>query len=132
MKKAVLMVAGAAVQKLMMQLENEQEILINIANMISELYLSESVLLRAEKISINKYETADADAANDMMRVYLQDSMMRIDMEAKNAIAAFADGDELKMMQMGLKRFTKTQLYNTKVARRRICEKLVAANKYCF
>ena len=131
MKKAVLLVAGAAVQKLMMQLENEQEILMNIANMISELYLSESVLLRAEKIAAEKME-ADSEAANDIMRVYLQESMMRIEMEAKNAIASFADGDEMKMMAMGVKRFTKLNLFNAKEARRRIADKLIAADKYCF
>ena len=130
MKKAVLMTAGAAVQKLMMALEHEQEILINIANMISELYICESVLLRAEKLKLSGHPTTNS--ASNMMQVYLFDALMRIEAEGKNAIAAFAEGDELNMLQLGLKRFTKQQLINTKLLRRNIASELILANRYCY
>lgn len=130
MKKAVLMTAGAAVQKLMMALEHEQEILINIANMISELYICESILLRAEKLKLSGHPTANS--ASNMMQVYLFDALMRIEAEGKNAIAAFAEGDELNMLQLGLKRFTKQQLINTKWLRRNIASELILANRYCY
>jgi hypothetical protein len=130
MKKAVLMTAGAAVQKLMMALEHEQEILINIANMISELYICESILLRAEKLKLSGHPTTNS--ASNMMQVYLFDALMRIEAEGKNAIAAFAEGDELNMLQLGLKRFTKQQLINTKLLRRNIASELILANRYCY
>ncbi len=130
MKKATLMTAGAAVQKLMMALENEQEILMNIANMISELYLSESILLRTEKLM--QMNHANAKTADAMMRTYLFDSMTRIEAEGKNAIAAFAEGDELNMLQLGLKRFCKQTLVNTKQLRRQIAGELIQANNYCY
>lgn len=130
MKKAVLMTAGAAVQKLMMALEHEQELLMNIANMISEMYICESLVLRAEKLARSHHpKSASADA---MMRTYLFDAMLRIDAEGKNAIASFAEGDELNMLQLGLKRFTKQALVNTKSLRRQIAAELIAANRYCY
>src|SRR6185369_5512151 len=113
-KKTLLLTAGAAVQKLMMQLEHEQEILMNIADIVSEIYLCESVLLRVEKISGEK------TLQEDMMRTYLNDAAVRVNTSANNAINSFAEGDEQKMMLMGIKRFTKSLPMNTKDARRRI------------
>lgn len=130
-KKAILMVAGSAVQKLMMTLAKEQEILMNIADMMIEAYVAESVLLRAEKLVHLKGEQ-EAASQIDMMRIYINDAADRINVSGKNAINAYADGDEQRMMLMGLKRFTKVTPMNTKDARRRIAEKLIDANKYCF
>ncbi|MFN4123025.1 MAG: acyl-CoA dehydrogenase family protein [Flavobacteriales bacterium] len=130
-KKAVLMVAGSAVQKLMMTLAKEQEILMNIADMLIETYVSESVLLRAEKLVHLKGES-EAALQIEMMRVYINDAADRINIAGKNAINSYADGDEQRMMLMGLKRFTKVAPLNTKDARRKIAEKLIEANKYCF
>lgn len=130
-KKAVLMVAGSAVQKLMMSLAKEQEILMNIADMLIETYVAESVLLRAEKLVHLKGES-EAALQIEMMRVYINDAADRINISGKNAINSFADGDEQRMMLMGLKRFTKVAPMNTKDARRKIADKLIEANKYCF
>jgi len=130
-KKAVLMVAGSAVQKLMMTLAKEQEILMNIADMMIELYVTESVLLRAEKLTSQVGE-AEAALQIDIARVYINDAADRIQIAGKNAINSFADGDEQKMMLMGLRRFTKVAPMNTKEARQRIAQKLIAENKYCF
>jgi alkylation response protein AidB-like acyl-CoA dehydrogenase len=130
-KKAVLMVAGSAVQKLMMTLAKEQEILMNIADMMIELYVTESVLLRAEKLTSQVGE-AEAALQIDIARTYINDAADRIQIAGKNAINSFADGDEQKMMLMGLRRFTKVAPMNTKDARQRIAQKLIAENKYCF
>ncbi len=130
MKKAALMVAGSAVQKYMMQLGKEQEIIMNIADMIIEIYTSESVLLRVENLT----EMKDDDAAiyHDIMKTHLNDSIDRLNIAGKNAINSMAEGDENRMLHMGLKRFTKTAPFNSKEARRRIAKNLIDANKYCF
>ena len=130
-KKAVLMVAGSAVQKLMMTLAKEQEILMNIADMLIELYVSESVLLRVEKLS-GQIGNEAATQKIDMMRVYMNDAADRLHIAGKNAINSFTEGDEQKMMLMGLRRFTKVQPMNTKDARQRIAQEIIAQNKYCF
>jgi alkylation response protein AidB-like acyl-CoA dehydrogenase len=130
-KKAILMTAGAAAQKLMMELAKEQEILMNIADMIIDLYVSESLLLRVEKLAGMRGEAACAEQL-DMMRVYIYDAAERINKNGKDAINSFADGDEQRMMLMGLKRFTKVESFNVKEARRRVAAKLISENKYCF
>ena len=130
-KKAVLMVAGAAAQKLMMELSKEQEVLINIADMMIDLYVSESVLLRAEKLSSLKGEN-NCKEQIEIMRVYLNDAADRINKNGKEAINSFAEGDELRIMLMGLKRFTKTEPFNAKEARRMVAAKLISENKYCY
>ncbi|MDB5112003.1 MAG: fadE, partial [Mucilaginibacter sp.] len=130
-KKAVLMVAGAAVQKLMQQLGKEQEVLMNLADMLIELYVSESTQLRVEKLVGLRGEEA-CKAQLDMMRVYINDAAEKIAKSGKEALNSFAEGDERKMMMMGLKRFTKTEDFNTTQARRNIAAQLIAENKYCF
>ena len=131
MKKAILMVAGGAVQKLMMKIEQEQEILMHIADMSIKTFIAESCLLRAMKLHNLQGEQGAADAI-DMMRIYLNDAMDTVNKHGKEAINAFADGDEQRMMLLGLKRFTKYGPFNSKDARRRIAEKLIDAGKYCF
>ncbi|HSY76979.1 MAG TPA: acyl-CoA dehydrogenase family protein [Bacteroidia bacterium] len=130
-KKAALMVAGSAVQKLMMKLQSEQEVVMNIADMLIEIYVSESMQLRVEKLVSMKGEQECA-LLLDMMRTWLFDSADRINRAGKDAICSFAEGDEQRIMLSGLKRFTKTDAYNTKEARRRIATKMMAENKYCF
>jgi alkylation response protein AidB-like acyl-CoA dehydrogenase len=128
-KKAILMVAGAAVQKLMMQLDKEQEILMNIADMSIEVFHAESALLRVMKLANTKGEAA-VGIQTDIMRTYLYDAADRINKAGKDALNSFADGDELRMMHIGLKRFTKVEPFNTKDARRRIADQLIADNGY--
>jgi alkylation response protein AidB-like acyl-CoA dehydrogenase len=128
-KKAILMVAGAAVQKLMMQLEKEQEVLMNIADMSIEAYHAESALLRVMKLANTRGETG-VNLQADIMRTYLYDAADRINKAGKDALNSFAEGDELRMMHIGLKRFTKVEPFNTKDARRRIAEKLVSDDGY--
>jgi len=128
LKKAILMTAGAAVQKLMMSLSNEQEILMNIADMAITTFNAESALLRVIKMS--ETNAADATLQTDMMQIYLNDAADAVNKAGKEAINAFAEGDEQRMMLLGLKRFTKTAPFNSKEARRRVADHLIAANKY--
>jgi hypothetical protein len=130
-KKAILMIAGSAVQKLQMELAKEQEILINIADMIIDTYIAESLQLRVEKL-VSMHGEENCREQLEIMRVYINDAADRIHKNGKDAINAFASGDEQRMMLMGLKRFTKTEPYNVKEARRTIAAKLISENKYCF
>jgi hypothetical protein len=128
-KKAILMTAGAAVQKLMMKLESEQEILMNIADMAIETFTAESALLRVMKLAERKGEAA-LQIETDIMRTYLVDAADKINKYGKDAVNAFAEGDEQRMMLLGIKRFTKAGSYNTKAARRRIAEKMISDGNY--
>lgn len=131
MKKSILMVAGAAVQKLMANLSHEQEIIMNIADMMIEAFVSESTLLRVMKLAEkNGEENSKIQIA--MMQCYLNDAVDKIAKSGKEAINAFAEGDEQRMMLLGLKRFTKTQPFNSKDARRLIADKLIEEGKYNF
>jgi alkylation response protein AidB-like acyl-CoA dehydrogenase len=124
MKKAIFLVAGAAVQKLMMKIESEQEILMNIADMSIDVFHAESALLRAMKLVEQKGEAA-CGFELDIARTYLYDAADRVNKHAKDAINAFASGDEQRMMLLGIKRFTKAEPFNSKDARRRIVAKII-------
>jgi alkylation response protein AidB-like acyl-CoA dehydrogenase len=128
-KKAILMTAGAATQKLMMKLESEQEILMNIADMAIETFNAEGALLRTMKLAERNGE-ANIQFELDATRVYLTDAADKINKYGKDAINAFAEGDEQRMMLLGIKRFTKTESFNTKDARRRIADKLINDKRY--
>ncbi len=130
-KKAILMTAGAAVQKFQQNLDKEQEIIMNISDMLIELFACESVLLRTEKLLSVRGEAA-CSLQIDMTKTYISDALERINLSGKHAISAFNDGDTLRIMLMGLKRFTKYEAYNTTAARRRIADKLIEENEYCF
>lgn len=130
-KKTILMVAGSAVQKLMQTLSKEQEVLMNIADMSIITYQAESVLLRVEKMIELKGEAA-CEAQIAMVKTFFYDAADKIDKAGKDALNSFAEGDELRMMLMGLKRFTKTETFNPKAARQKIAEKIIEANKYCY
>lgn len=131
LKKAILITAGAATQKLMQKLEKEQEILMHIADMAIQIYTAESALLHTIKLT-DKIGEKNANIYIDMLSTYLYDAADNIYKNAKDAINAFTEGDEQRMLLLGLKRFTKTDSFNTKDARRRIAEKLITENKYCF
>jgi len=131
MKKAVLMVAGTAVQKYMNSLAKEQEVLMNIADMAIKTYTAESTLLRVEKEIAAKGEEAMSRQL-DMARVYLSDAIDLVEKSGREAIASMTEGDEQRLMSMGLKRFTKPDLFNVKDARRRVAAKLIEANEYCY
>lgn len=131
MKKATLMVAGAAVQKLMMSLSKEQEILMNIADMTSYIYVAESAMLRTEKLVSLRGEEA-CKGQLDMMRIYFVEAVDGLQKAGKEALWAFAEGDELRMMLVGLRRFTKMEPFNVKQARQNVAQAIIAADRYCF
>jgi alkylation response protein AidB-like acyl-CoA dehydrogenase len=124
LKKAGLMVAGAAVQKFMMKLSDEQEIIMNLADMLIEGYIAESALLRVEKlISLRGEKACEIEIA--MALIYLNHAMEVAARAGREAVSSFAEGDELRMMLLGLKRFLKTDPYNLKNARRKVADHLI-------
>jgi len=131
LKKTGLMIAGSAVQKLMMTLQKEQEILMNIADIIGSVYVAESTLLRVEKLVHLKGEE-NVSGQLDMARIFLHNTIDKVYLAGKEALNSFAEGDELKMMLVGLRRFTKAEPFNVKEARQRVAKELIEANQYCF
>ena len=129
-KKAILMVAGSAAQKLMMSLAKEQEILMNIADMAIWAYTAESTILRVQKLRGLRGNEADLSVQEAIMRVYTYQASEWIHSTGKEALLAFAEGDELKVMLMGMKRFAKTEDFNTKEARQLIAMHLIEKNEY--
>jgi len=103
----------------------------NIADMAIDVYNAESALLRLMKLTETKGETAVGVQA-DIVRTYIYDAADRINKAGKDALNSFAEGDELRMMHIGLKRFTKVEPFNSKDARRRISDRLVADDGYHF
>ncbi len=130
-KKAILMVSGAAIQKFMQTLNDEQELLFNAANMIMDTYAAESLLLRVEKLE-KMWGEEKVSVYKDILDVYLYDAASRINKEGVDAVNSFAQGDEQMALLMGMKRYTKVQPVNVRLARRRIAAVLITENKYCF
>ena len=128
-KKAVLLTAGAAAKTLATSLAKEQEVLMNIADMTMETYVSESMILRVEKM---KSMGLNYELQEKMMQTYIYDAADRVHKHGKDAINAFASGDEQMGMLMGIKRFTKHGPINAKENRQAVAEKMIAENKYCF
>lgn len=132
MKKAFLMVAGSAVQKFGPDLESHQQLLMNAADMLIEIYMAESGILRAEKMVKNKgKENVEEQIA--MAQLYLYHAVDLVAQKGKEGIASFTEGDEQRMMLMGLRRFTKyTNIPNIILLREKIAKKIINENKYCF
>jgi len=131
LKKAGLMVAGAAVQKFMMKLSDEQEILLNLADMLIEVYIAESVILRVEKLIGVKGEGA-CEIQKAMAQIYLNHAVEKAARAGREAITSFATGDELRLMLMGLKRFTKAEPLNLRDARRKVADYVIQKGEYPF
>lgn len=130
-KKAVLMTAGAAAQKLMMTLAKEQEILMNIADMTIATYTAESVLLRVQKLLKTESEE-DLKEKIAMARLYIYEASETIRRAGNEAIMSFAEGDEMRMMMMGIKRFSKIQPFNIKETQQVVAQAVIKADEYCF
>ena len=131
LKKAGLMISGAAVQKYMQKLSQEQEILMNLADMLIEVYAAESALLRTEKLVGIKGEEACKQQIN-MTKLYMHRAVEIANKAGKEAIFAFAEGDEQRMMLLGLKRFTKIDPLNLKEVRRSIADHVLEKQAYEF
>ena len=132
LKKVFLMVAGAAIQKFGPDLEKHQQLLLAAANILNEIYMAESTLLRSEKNAKRFGEDAQ-EGQIAMARLYLYNAVDIVIKNGREGIVSFAEGDEQRMLLMGLKRFTKYTNYpNVIELRNLIAEKLKAKNKYCF
>jgi alkylation response protein AidB-like acyl-CoA dehydrogenase len=130
-KKVALMALGTAAQKYMMALAEQQEILMGIADIITDAFAMESAILRAQKLSAAQGEEAAARYI-DMTRVFCNDAVERIEAHAKNTLAGMSEGDELRTLLAALRRFTKLTPMNTIAARQRIADVLIKANKYTY
>lgn len=131
LKKVFLMLGGRVAQGLGNRLETEQEIMMNLADIMIEIYAAESALLRTEKlISKNGVEATTIQFA--ATQVYLFEAVEKIQSAGKEAIMSFLTGDEQKVMLMGIKRFTKSESVNTKELRRQIADALIVKGKYLF
>ncbi len=132
LKKAVLMVAGKSVQTFATTLQEEQEIMMNVADMLIEIYVAESTLLRTEKMIAMRGEEACKMQKNATL-VYVHEAVEKVGKAGREAIMSFVTGDEMKVMMMGLKRFTKVNNpINPKVLRREIADAMIAKNEYVF
>src|SRR5687768_1552985 len=131
-KKVALMVLGTAAQKYMMALADQQEVLLNCADIIMDAYQMESAILRAKKYA-DKNGEGGAARHIDMASVYCNDAIQRVEAKAKNTIAAIAEGDEGRALLVALKRFTKNNSpVNTIAARQRIADVLIKSNSYAY
>ena len=132
LKKVFLMVAGAAVQKYGPDLDSHQQLLMAASDILIEIYMAESVILRTEKLAKSKgQENVKEQIA--MAQLYLYKAVDIVNSKGKEGIASFSEGDEQRMMLMGLKRFTKyTNLPNVVGLRETIASKLIEENEYCF
>lgn len=130
-KKAILMAAGAALQKFTTEIEHQQEILMGLADMMIEVYVAESALVRVDKLVQREGEEKHA-IAKECAMVYLHDAIEKVAHAGREVIMGFAKGDELNVLLMGLKRFTKIDPYNLIESRRRIAEAAIRKNGYIF
>jgi hypothetical protein len=120
------MVAGKATQHFAMEIEKEQEVLMNLADMVIDVYAAESAILRAEKLSLENEEKAQHQLM--MSKLFLYSAIKNCQRCGEEVILSFAEGDEQRVLLMGLKRYT----INPKNLRRNIADKLIKENRYCF
>ena len=131
LKKLTLLIAGKSVERFGKKIAEEQEIMINLANMIIQVYVLESVILKTEKLSSKL--GVDLCNENILMTVnFTQTSIDYIQSNAKECIYSISENDELKILMLGLKRFTKSNPVNIKENRRKIAKKIIQEESYCF
>jgi alkylation response protein AidB-like acyl-CoA dehydrogenase len=132
LKKVFLMVAGAAVQKYGAELESHQQLLMAASDILIEIYMAESTILRTEKLAKKEGEDKVQEQIA-MTKLYLYHAVDIVNQKGKEGIVSFAEGDEQRMMLMGLKRFTKyTNMPNVIGLREKIAAKIISENKYAF
>lgn len=132
LKKVFLMVAGAGIQKFGPKIEEHQQLMLHAADILIEIYMAESAILRTEK-NILRSSAEEQKHQIKMSQLYLYNAVEVISKSAKSGIISFAEGDEQRMMLMGLKRFTKYTNYpNVAELRNSIAEQVNKENAYCF
>ena len=125
------MVAGKAAETFGPTLNDEQEVLMHIADMLIEIYAAESTLLRTEKL-MGIYGDEGSQLYQQMAKLYMHDAVQKIRNHGEEAVACFTEGDELKVLLMGMKRFTKINSVNTRDLRRAIADKMISENKFPY
>ena len=126
------MIAGKGVETFGMELEKHQQLILAAAEVLIEIYMAESALLKAEKVAHMKSEE-EAEGQIAMAKLNLYNAVNKTTNAGKEAITYFAEGDEQRMMMMGLKRFTKyTNMPNVIALRKTIAGLVIENNKYCF
>ncbi len=131
LKKALLMAAGKAAEVYGTKLNDEQELLMHLADMVIEIYVAESVLLRTEKL-MKLYGEDGSRLYQDLAQLYLYEAVRKIKEHGDEAVSSFTTGDELKVMLMGMKRFTKNDPINTTILKRRVADQMIEANKFPY
>lgn len=131
LKKAALMTLGKAYEVLGKKYNEEQEVVMHISDMIANMFIAESTLLRVEKLNGQKSET-EMSLLKDILDVLIYESAGEVFKSGSDAINSFASGDDYKKLTKGLRIFTQVEQINIKDARRRIADKLIEENKYCF
>ncbi|MCK8141593.1 acyl-CoA dehydrogenase family protein [Flavobacterium sp. I-SCBP12n] len=132
LKQAFLMVAGGAVQKYGPDLDSHQQLLMAASDILIEIYMAESTILRTEKLAKKEGESKVQEQIA-MAKLYLYKAVDIVTQKGKESVISFAEGDEQRMMLMGLRRFTKyTNMPNIVALRETITSKVVAENAYCF
>ncbi len=131
LKKAVLMVAGKATKVFGPKLDKEQEVLMNLADMLINIYTAESTILRTDKL-MSLYGDGGSALYQNMATLYLHEAVQKIKSAGDEAVASFVEGDELRVMLMGMKRFTKTEPINTKNLRQAIADTMIAENRFPY
>lgn len=130
-KKVVLMLLKAVSEKFTRKLVLEQEILSNISDCIIQVYAAESVVLRLKKMESLKSEE-EIKLYRDMVDVFIYDAAARIEKYARDTTYSFAYGEVRDLLEKGIAHFTRVAGVNVKEARRRIADRLIDENKYCF
>jgi len=133
-KKIILMTAGGAAKMQMdgkLNLKEEQELLMNCADMLIDLFSAESMLLRVKKLTTMEKPQAQ-EVYDAMLQVYIHDATARMSKNATDAIASFAEGDLLKTFLLGLKRFVKYPPVNVKEKRRLVADVVLKNGGWCF
>jgi hypothetical protein len=130
-KKVALMTLGTAAQKYMLALSEQQEILMGVADIITDIYAMESAILRTQKLARSQGEAAAARYV-EITRVFCNDGVERIEAKAKNTLAGMAEGDELRTLLAALRRSTKLTPMNTIAARQSIAREMIEANRYMY
>ena len=134
-KKIILMTAGAAAKMQMdgkLNLKEEQEIVMNVADMMIDTFVAESLLLRVQKLSGMSSLPVTQEVYDAMLRTVFHDTTAKMSKNATDAISSFAEGDLLRTFIMGLKRYTKYPPVNIRNTRRLVASKLIEAGGYCF
>ena len=129
LKKIALFVSGAASQKYMQALADQQEVMGAMADIVIETYAAECAVLRAQK-TLERQGESESRLAVAMAKVYLQHAFEKVEVSARKVIAAIADGDMLRTQMAILRRLAKYEPVNTIALRQQIAEKVIEAGKY--